>query len=127
MSLATEEIDSEQSGQQSLQQQLEKTNELVSVLTKQLAYMKEAVCLIVKYYFHVLIYFQKDGRTTKEATTQPSTYSTPQQTNTHAICRLLMKIKIYFVSYSWQNTPPSQRKETLHISLHIFFCTSKIV
>lgn len=54
MSLATEEIDSEQSGQQSLQQQLEKTNELVSILTKQLAYMKEAVCLIFKYYFHVV-------------------------------------------------------------------------
>ena len=99
MSLATEEIDSEQSGQQSLQQQLEKTNELVSVLTKQLAYMKEAVCLILEVLLSCcLIHFQKDGRTTKEATTQPSTYSTPQQTNTYAICQLLMKIKIYFVS-----------------------------
>lgn len=59
MSLATEEIDSEQSGQQSLQQQLEKTNELVSVLTKQLAYMKEAVCLIFKYYFHIVSFIFK--------------------------------------------------------------------
>ena len=53
MSLATEEVDSEQSGQQSLQQQLEKTNELVSVLTKQLAYMKEAVCSPLKYLYAV--------------------------------------------------------------------------
>lgn len=53
MSLATEEVDSEQSGQQSLQQQLEKTNELVSVLTKQLAYMKEAVRSPLKY-FHTV-------------------------------------------------------------------------
>lgn len=45
MSLATEEVDSEKTGQQSLQQQLDKTNELVSTLTKQLAYMKESVCL----------------------------------------------------------------------------------
>jgi len=43
MSLATEEVDSEQNGWQSLQQRLDKTNELVSTLTKQLAYMKESV------------------------------------------------------------------------------------
>ena len=55
MSLATEEVDSEQTEQQSLQQQLEKTNELVSTLTKQLAYMKESVCL--KHVFCALIYF----------------------------------------------------------------------
>ena len=54
MSLATEEVDSEQTEQQSLQQQLEKTNELVSTLTKQLAYMKESVCLK---HFHLLSFF----------------------------------------------------------------------
>ena len=43
MSLATEEVDSEQNGWLSLQQRLDKTNELVSTLTKQLAYMKESV------------------------------------------------------------------------------------
>ena len=62
MSLATEEVDSEQTEQQNLRQQLEKTNELVSTLTKQLAYMKESVhlksitgSLIILYLLH------KDG------------------------------------------------------------------
>ena len=54
MSLATEEVDSEQTEQKSLQQQLEKTNELVSTLTKQLAYMKESVSLKR---FHLLSFF----------------------------------------------------------------------
>ena len=91
MSLATEEVDSEQTEQESLQQQLEKTNELVSTLTKQLAYMKESVCLKHALPFTSLLHcLCKDGRATKEATTQSTTYTTPQQANTYAICWLLI-------------------------------------
>ena len=98
MSLATEEVDSEQTEQQSLQQQLEKTNELVNTLTKQLAYMKESVrlkpnnlCWLI-YFLFFFDHLHEDGRATKETTTQSTSYTTPQQTNTHAICWLLIYI-----------------------------------
>ena len=83
MSLATEEIDSEQSGQQSLKQQLEKTNELVSVLTKQLAYMKEAVCLIFKYYFHVVSFIFKKMAEQRKKQQRSRLHTLPHNKLTH--------------------------------------------